>query len=65
MIFKIDKVMTSFGFKENVVDQCVYLKNSGRIIVLYVDDIWLPVMILGYYMKKQTLSKALKMNDLG
>lgn len=39
MIFKNDKVMTSFGFKENVVDQCIYLKNSGRIIVLYVDDI--------------------------
>ncbi|RVW50974.1 Retrovirus-related Pol polyprotein from transposon TNT 1-94 [Vitis vinifera] len=37
-------VITSFGFKENTVDQCIYLKFSGSkfmILVLYVDDILL------------------------
>ncbi|RVW25195.1 Retrovirus-related Pol polyprotein from transposon TNT 1-94 [Vitis vinifera] len=41
---KFDKVITSFGFKENTVDQCIYLKFSGSkfiILVLYVDDILL------------------------
>ena len=41
---KFDQVITSFGFKENIVDQCVYLKFSGSkfiILVLYVDDILL------------------------
>ena len=38
-------MITSFGFKENTVDQCIYLKFSGSkfiILVLYVDDILLP-----------------------
>ena len=37
-------LITSFGFKENIVDQCIYLKLSGSkfiILVLYVDDILL------------------------
>ncbi|RVX02330.1 Retrovirus-related Pol polyprotein from transposon TNT 1-94 [Vitis vinifera] len=37
-------VITSFGFKENTVDQCIYLKFSGSkfiILVLFVDDILL------------------------
>ena len=37
-------MITSFGFKENTVDQCVYLKFSGSkfiILGLYVDDILL------------------------
>jgi len=41
---KFDNVVISLGFKENVVDQCIYLKASGRkfiILVLYVDDILL------------------------
>ena len=41
---KFDPVITSFGFKENTVDQCIYLKFSGNkfiILVLYVDDILL------------------------
>ena len=39
---KFDRVITSSGFKENTVDQCIYLKLSGRkfiIFVLYIDDI--------------------------
>ena len=39
-----DEVITSNGFKENIVDQCIYMKVSGRkyiFLVLYVDDILL------------------------
>ena len=41
---KFDQVITSFGFTENTIDQCIYLKFSGSkfiILVLYVDDILL------------------------
>ena len=37
-------MITSFGFRENTVDQCIYLKFSESkfiILVLYVDDILL------------------------
>ena len=27
---KFDQVITSFGFKENTIDQCIYLKFSER-----------------------------------
>jgi len=39
---KFDQVVTSFGFKENASDQCIYLKTSDShfiIFLLYVDDI--------------------------
>ena len=42
---KFDEVVTSNGFKENIVDQCIYMKVSGSkyiFLVLYVDDILLP-----------------------
>ena len=41
---KFHNVITSFGFEENIVDQCIYLKVSGShfiFLVLYVDDILL------------------------
>ena len=41
---KFDEVVTANGFKENIVDQCIYMKVSGRkyiFLVLYVDDILL------------------------
>jgi Reverse transcriptase (RNA-dependent DNA polymerase) len=41
---KFDQVITGFGFKENTIDQCIYLKVSGSkfiILILYVDDILL------------------------
>ena len=41
---KFDNIVSSLGFKENAMDQCIYLKNSGSrfiILVLYVDDILL------------------------
>lgn len=37
---KFDEVITSFDFKENVVNQCIYLKirkNKIEFIVIYVD----------------------------
>ncbi|KAI5351572.1 hypothetical protein L3X38_004463 [Prunus dulcis] len=39
---KFHKIITSYGFAENRLDECVYLKNSGSrffFLVLYVDDI--------------------------
>ncbi|KAF8030796.1 hypothetical protein BT93_D0092 [Corymbia citriodora subsp. variegata] len=39
---KFDKVVRSFGFKENTFDQYIYMKVSGSkyiFLVLYVDDI--------------------------
>lgn len=37
-----DEVLTSFGLKDNVIDQCFYLKTNGNkfiILVMYVTDI--------------------------
>ncbi|RVW88103.1 Retrovirus-related Pol polyprotein from transposon TNT 1-94 [Vitis vinifera] len=62
-------VITSFGFKENTVDQCIYLKFSGSkfiILVLYVDDILLAssdVELL--HETKRFLSSKFDMKDLG
>ena len=62
-------MITSFGFKENIVDQCIYLKFSGSkfiILVLYVDDILLAssdVELL--HETKQFLSSKFDMKDLG
>nr|CAN80758.1 hypothetical protein VITISV_019822 [Vitis vinifera] len=62
-------VITSFGFKKNTVDQCVYLKFSGSkfiILVLYVDDILLSssnVELL--HETKQFLFSKFDMKDLG
>ena len=41
---KFDEVVTANGFKENIIDQCIYMKVSGRkyiFLVLYVDNILL------------------------
>ncbi|KAL5580158.1 hypothetical protein UlMin_012600 [Ulmus minor] len=41
---KFDKVVTINGFKENIVDQCIYTRVSGSsyiFLMLYVDDILL------------------------
>ena len=42
--FKFDEVIIANGFKENIVDQCIYMKVSGSkyiFLILYVDDILL------------------------
>ncbi|RVW63854.1 Retrovirus-related Pol polyprotein from transposon TNT 1-94 [Vitis vinifera] len=47
---KLNQVITSFAFKENIIDQCIYLKFSGSkfiILVLYVDDILLASSDVG------------------
>ena len=41
---KFDEVIRNFGFSENKVDNCIYIKFKGKdftILVLYVDDILL------------------------
>ena len=41
---KFDKVVTTNGLKENIVNQCIYMKIGGSkyiFLVLYVDDILL------------------------
>ncbi|RVW98913.1 Retrovirus-related Pol polyprotein from transposon TNT 1-94 [Vitis vinifera] len=66
---KFDQVITSFGFKENTVDQCIYLKFSGNkfiILVLYVDDILLASSDVGLlHETKRFLSSKFDMKDLG
>ena len=39
-----DQIVTNYGFKENVIDQCIYMKVSGSnyiFLVLYINDIML------------------------
>ena len=66
---KFDQVVTSFGFKENVSDQCIYLKMSGRnfiVLVLYVDDILLASSCVKLLNEtKQVLNTHFDMKDLG
>ncbi|RVW13581.1 Retrovirus-related Pol polyprotein from transposon TNT 1-94 [Vitis vinifera] len=66
---KFDQMITSFGFKENTVDQCIYLKFSGSkfiILVLYVDDILLASSDVGLlHETKRFLSSKFDMKDLG
>ena len=66
---RFNDTITSFGFKENAVDQCIYLKVSGSkfiILVLYVDDILLACNDLGFlHETKEYLAKNFKMVDLG
>ena len=41
---KFDRIITQNGFKENIVDRCIYLRVIGSsyiFLVLYVDDILL------------------------
>lgn len=66
---KFNDTITSFGFKENIVDRCIYLKISGRkliILVLYVDDILLATNDLGLlHQTNGFLSKNFAMKDMG
>ena len=61
--------MTSLGFIENQIDQCIYLKISGSkfiFLVLYVDDVLLASSDLNLlHETKQHLSKTFDMKDLG
>lgn len=62
-------MVTSLGFKENKVDQCIYLKDSGSkfiFLMLYVDDILLASSDPGLlHETKLMLIKFFDMKDLG
>jgi len=66
---KFHKVILSFGFVENVMDQCIYQKVSGSkicFLVLYVDDILLATNDKGLLHEvKQFISKNFDMKDMG
>ena len=67
--YKFHGVITSFGFIENRMDQCIYQKVSGSktcFLVLYVDDILLATNDKGMmHGVKQFLSKNFDMKDMG
>ena len=53
---KFNQTIKSFGFKENIEDNCIYAKfKNGKYIflILYVDDILLLVVMLVYYKKQR------------
>uniref|UniRef100_A0A2N9E1N9 Retrovirus-related Pol polyprotein from transposon TNT 1-94 n=1 Tax=Fagus sylvatica TaxID=28930 RepID=A0A2N9E1N9_FAGSY len=66
---KFHNVISSFGFVENIMDQCIYQKVSGSkicFLVLYVDDILLATNDKGLLHEvKQFLSKNFDMKDMG
>ena len=65
---KFDNVVTSLDFKENMVDQCIYLKLSGSkfiILVLCIDDILLASNDVDFlHDTKQMLITHFDMKDL-
>ena len=66
---KFDMIITKNGFKENIVDQCIYMKVSGSnfiFLVLYVDDILLASNNSDMLAEtKQLLFDNFDMKDLG
>ena len=66
---KFHNTITPFGFKENTVDRCIYLKVSGSkfiFLILYVDDILLATSDLGLLREtKKFLSMNFEMKDMG
>jgi hypothetical protein len=66
---KFDEVIKKFGFIENQVDNCVYIKINGSmfiILVLYVDDILLASSDKNLlHETKRFLSSNFDMKDLG
>ena len=65
---KFDEVVTPNGFKENIVNQCIYMKVSGSkyiFLVLYVNDIFLGANDNDLLVKtKQLLFNHFDMKDL-
>ena len=65
---KFDEVVTANGFKENIVDQSIYMKVSGSkfiFLVLYVDDILLTANDTDLLIEsKQLLFSHFDMKDL-
>ena len=69
LYIKFNDTIVSFGFKENIGDQCIYLKVSGSkfiFLILYVDDILLVTNDLGLLSEtKRFLSSNFEMKDMG
>ena len=65
---KFHNVISSFGFEENIMDQCIYQKVNGSkicFLILYVDDILLATNDRGlflYKLPKILWSEALKID---
>ena len=66
---KFHDVISSFGFVENIMDQCIYQKVSGSkicFLVLYVDDILLATNDKDLLHEvKQFLFENFDMKDMG
>lgn len=66
---KYDEVVTAFGFIENKLDECIYLKINGSkfiFLVLYVDDILFAGSDLNLLRDtKSMLFNNFEMKDLG
>jgi hypothetical protein len=66
---KFDEVIRRFGFEENKVDNCVYVKFRGSnfiFLILYVDDILLASSDKNMLLEtKRFLSSKFDMKDLG
>ena len=66
---KFNYTIVSFGFKENIVDRCIYLKVSGSkviFLIMYFDDILLATNDLGLlHETKIFLSNNFEMKDMG
>ncbi|KAK9083162.1 hypothetical protein Scep_029633 [Stephania cephalantha] len=66
---KFNNTITSYGFVENTVDRCIYMKISGSkfiILVLYVDDILLVANdVAMLHDVKRFLSINFEMKDMG
>ena len=65
---KFDEIVTANGFKENIIDQCIYKKVSGSkyiFLFLYVDDILLTANDTDLWVEtKQLLFSHFDMKDL-
>ena len=66
---KFNNTILSYGFVENTIDTCIYMKVTGSqfvILVLYVDDILLAANDKGMLRDvKAFLSKNFEMKDMG
>jgi len=66
---KFNDTIVSFGFKENTVDRCIYLKVSRSkviFLILYVDDILLATNDLGLlHETNKFLSSNIEIKDMG
>ena len=66
---KFDEVVIANGFKENIIDQCIYMKVSGSkyiFLVLYVDDILLTTNDIDLLVEtKRLLFSHFGTKDLG